>query len=581
MTAEGIVGRRRTLLLVLAVLLGFGVSASAAPSSSPVTSRYLEMRDGVQIAVDVMLPDAALRGQRLPTILDATRYGRRSHVESAMPFLQRGFAVVIADARGTGASFGTWAVLSPTEIADYGQVVDWIATQPWSNGRVGTYGISYDAGTAELTAATHPTALRAVAPTYFTDDLYDDVVYPGGLFNRRFVFWWSAFVTLLDRGEGATAVDGDGGAAQMSAAVAGHGANMNVFASAVRAPYRDDQFGPVTYAEVGAASHRAAISGTGVAYLVVTGWLDGADARGALRRYMNQPNSQLVVIGPWNHGGSTDANPFRPAGAPRDPSAGRGLVASFFHATLSDGAAAPSTREVRYFTLGENRWHETTVWPPRGLTTRRLYLAPRARLGHTPPSATSGADRYRVRFNASTGFRNRWFLTGDDVVYPDRRSEDRKLLTYTSAALARPTEVTGTVVVSLTLASTARDGAFFAYLEDVAPSGRVTYVTEGELRAASRRLLASSSPLEAGGPLHSFTRAAARPLTPGRPVQLRLGMIPTSVLFARGHRIRLALAGADSGTFGRLPATGRPRLTVFHDAARVSWIDLPERAGAH
>ena len=555
-------------------------SASAATPNAhlkPVSSRYIEMRDGTRIAVDVLLPDAALAGKRVPAILDATRYGRRSNLEAALAVAARGFAVVLADARGTGASFGTWAAFSPDEIADDAQVVDWIGAQPWSNGRVGTYGISYDGGTAELTAADHPPALKAVAPTYFTDDPYADLVYPGGIFNRRFISWWSTVTAQMDRGSAATRVDADTSGKLLAQALAQHAGNMDVLKAATRAPYREDSFGPLTYPKISAATYRRAISAAGVPYLVVTGWLDGADARGALRRYLSLPNPQLVVIGPWNHGGSEDANPFAPPASAPDLS-WLPILASFFDSTLTRAVPPRPTRMVRYFTLGEDRWHETAVWPPHGVETHRLYLAPGARLQPARPSRTAGADRYKVRFDASTGLRNRWFLNGQDIVYPDRRTEDRKLLTYTSAPLSRPTEVTGTPVVSLELASTATDGAIFAYLEDVGPDGRVTYVTEGELRAASRRVTATSSRLEAGGPVHPFTRAAARPLAPGRPVRLQIGMVPTSVLFEKGHRIRVAVAGADRGTFARLPAAGTPTLTVFHHTGRLSWIDLPTRA---
>ena len=567
---------RHSGLIALVLLAALIVPGATASSAGPVSSRYLQMRNGVRLAVDVRLPDATASGARVPTIFGATRYGRRSHLEETAPFVEHGYAVVVADARGTGASFGKWAIFSPDELADYGQVVDWIVTQPWSNGHVGTWGISYGGGTAELAATTRRTGIRAVAPTYFTDDPYADIVYPGGIFNRRFVSWWSAFSAQLDRGGGATPVDGDIGEALTSQALAEHSGNMNVLAAAAKAPYRDDSLGPFAYAAMSPASHRDVLSAVGMPYLVVTGWLDGADVRGALRRYVSLPNPQLLVIGPWNHGGSEDANPFRAAASQPDPSGGMDLLTSFFDITLGD-APVPATREIRYFTLGENRWHETSVWPPPGLETRRLYLAHGAQLRPTAPDRNGGSDRYQVRFDATTGFHNRWFLDGGDVVYPDRRSENRKLLTFTTAALAHPTEVTGTVVVSLRLASTAKDGALFAYLEDVAPNGRVTYVTEGELRISSRRLAAISSPLEAGGPLHSYVRADARPLRPGRVEQLRIGMIPTSVVFEKGHRIRLAVAGADRDTFARLPAHGGARLTVFHHAGRLSWIELPTR----
>ena len=205
------------------------------------------------------------------------------------------------------------------------------------------------------------------------------------------------------------------------------------------------------------------------------------------------------------------------------------------------------------------------------------HLAAGRRLEPAPPRTTGGSDRYRVRFDTTTGLRNRWFLTGQDIVYPDRRAEDRKLLTYTSAPLARATEVTGTPVVSLELASTATDGAVFTYLADVAPDGRVTYVTEGELRGLHRKVSTGKPPFPIFGPYHSFDRADAQPLVPGRQAALAFALLPTSVLIRKGHRIRVAIAGADSGTFARIPATGPPVLAVARNSASASAIDLPVR----
>jgi uncharacterized protein len=564
--------------LALAVLAaGLVVIAPARPAGGVVSSRYLTMRDGVRIAVDLVLPEEAAGG-RVPAILDATRYGRREGaLDRLRPFVEQGYAVVAVDARGTGASFGTWVFQSPDEVGDYAEIVDWIAAQPWSNGRVASYGVSYDGASAEMTATRARPALAAVAPTFFTDDLYEDVVYPGGLLNRGFVSWWARLVAGLDTGAGATPVDEDVTGELLRQALAGRPANLDPLAAAVAAPYKDDASGAFSYRASSPASYRSVLASTAIPYLVVTGWLDGANARGALRRFVSLSNPQTVVIGPWNHGGGHDANPFRPPSAPADQREGLDRVLPFLDATLRNADEAPRGRLIRYFTLGENRWHESTVWPVPGLRTRRLFLARGGRLQSSRPGARGGADRYRVRFDATTGARNRWYLTGSDVVYPDRRKADRKLLTFTTRPLARDTEVTGTPVVSLRIASTARDGAFFGYLEDIAPNGRVTYVTEGELRGSSRVLAAASSPLEAGGPLHTYARAAAKPLVPGRITTLRFGLVPTSVLFRRGHRIRLSIAGADRGTFARLPARGRPRLTVFHRAGRASWLELPAR----
>jgi uncharacterized protein len=158
---------------------------------------------------------------------------------------------------------------------------------------------------------------------------------------------------------------------------------------------------------------------------------------------------------------------------------------------------------------------------------------------------------------------------------PIRRHEDRQLLCYTSRPIRKDMEVTGSPTIDLILSSTASDGEFFAYLEDVDPRGRVSYVTEGELRALDRAV-SSDPPYPRPGPYHSFQRKDGLPLTPGDIVSIDFAMIPTSYLFKRGHAIRLALAGADRDHFAVLPGPG-PVWIVYRDAAQQSCLDLPVR----
>lgn len=102
-----------------------------------------------------------------------------------------------------------------------------------------------------------------------------------------------------------------------------------------------------------------------------------------------------------------------------------------------------------------------------------------------------------------------------DVIYPDRREEDEKLLTYDSAPLEGDIEITGMPVVTLRLSSTATDGSLHVYLEDVAPEGRVTYLTEGIFRAVNRSVSSETPPYRQFGPYHTFRAEDASPLVPG------------------------------------------------------------------
>jgi putative CocE/NonD family hydrolase len=130
--------------------------------------------------------------------------------------------------------------------------------------------------------------------------------------------------------------------------------------------------------------------------------------------------------------------------------------------------------------------------------------------------------------------------------------------------------ITGTPSVSLRFSSTSKDAAVFAYLEAVAPGGKVAYLTEGELRASDR----ATSGFDALGPVHPFTREAARPLG-AAPVDLEIGLLPIAARVPAGYRLRIAIAGADAGSFERIPARGPATFTIGRGGNRGSFLSLP------
>jgi putative CocE/NonD family hydrolase len=123
--------------------------------------------------------------------------------------------------------------------------------------------------------------------------------------------------------------------------------------------------------------------------------------------------------------------------------------------------------------------------------------------------------------------------------------------------------------------STEPDGVLYVYLEDVHENGRVTYVTEGQLRVIHRKVSADTAPYQLQVPYHTFKKADAMPLIPGEVAEITFGLNPTSVLIKEGHRIRVSIAGHDEGTFPRIPAEGTPILTVARNRVHPSCIDLP------
>jgi hypothetical protein len=623
------------LSLVVVVLLALvGMAVATAVTQLPgeqmtpagyrqSTSVYVKMRDGVEIAVTVILPPNLQPSQRVPVLMRTTRYWRVPQIgwgvrmmvalrlmnpsdlvdPRRVYFNQRGFAVLAVDARGSGASGGhRVAEYSPAEVGDLGEVAAWAARQPWSNGRVGAFGVSYDGNDAELAAVPNPPALRAVMP------LYDDfdtqaLIQPGGVTLRGFLKPWSDMVAALDRDDvcavdgvtgwncwkdrvmvsGVRRVDDDPQGRRLAQLVKEHH-NINVEEAVSKAEFRDDALetasGPMHFADISPYGLRRQIEGSGVPMMVWCGWLDANPCEGALIRYRTFSNPQVVVIGPLSHGGRFNVDPFAahhlPPAPPRDEQFK--MQADFFARLLQAEPPAKIESSIRYYTMGEGAWHTTKVWPPEGLSSERWYFAGENLLAPSAPAAPPGRDSYTVDFTASSGTQTRWHtqLGGGDVFYPDRAVEDKKLLVYTSAPLETDLEITGSPVLTVVMASTTADGAIHAYLEDVAPAGRVTYVDEGVFRVINRKEVDPKTlPYVPLGPAHSFLRADAEPLIPGQPATIRFSLLPTSVLLRKGHSIRIALAGADAGLFQRYPAQGSPQWTVYREPGRASFVELP------
>jgi uncharacterized protein len=148
-------------------------------------------------------------------------------------------------------------------------------------------------------------------------------------------------------------------------------------------------------------------------------------------------------------------------------------------------------------------------------------------------------------------------------------------VSLTSDPLDADVEITGHPIVQLFITSTHTDGAFFVYLEEVDENGKVTYLTEGELRALHRRISNEQPATKLPVPYHSFKKKDTMPLVPGQVAELRFGLQPISVLVKKGHRLRIAIAGHDKDTFARIPAEGTPVIAVQRNGRALSMIELP------
>jgi putative CocE/NonD family hydrolase len=575
---------------------------------------YVPVSDGTRLAVDVWLPVRQIAaGTKVGAILKVTRYHRAgvptgpepesdTNIEAGNMWNDAGFALVLADARGTGASFGTRSTeLGEREIADYGELVDWIAAQPWSNGRVGAYGYSYGGDAAELVTRLHNPHLAAVAALFSDFDPYRQLIYPGGAYTERaFGQWVSAnrvYDGIAGAGEELAAstglppdilasqfqavkpADEPDGPAVLEQAIQEHQANADLGQLLPHVQFRDAQQDGLNWDTAAAAYWQQAIEASGVPMLIRVGWLDAGTAAGALTRFATFTNPQEVEIGPWSHGGQTLADPLRPAASLEtdelSPEGQNNRLLDFFAKYVQRGEIPQKQRILRYSTLGTGEWHTTTSWPPDGLSVRRWYLAPAGKLTSTASSATT--THYAVDATASSGEANRWAgnVLGQHVAYPDRRAADESLLTYTSSPLPADVHILGYPVVTLRLATSDTDGAVYGYLEVIDPGGNVSYITEGQLRLLNRQTAGPPEPTRLGVP-RTFSCTDSQPVPPGRYLDFVVELFPLSALIRAGHRLRVAVAGHDAACFARY---GSASETFTLELGKSSHLDLPVAGG--
>jgi putative CocE/NonD family hydrolase len=580
------------------------------------TSLYVAMEDGCRLALDVYLPESADQSTKsgpFPTILLLTPYYRRFKLRlggqgEVNPntgkfrdfFVPRGYAVVIVDVRGTGASFGTRdSFRSPKEREDSRVIADWIVSQPWSNGVIGSTGISYLGAAADFLASTGHPAVKAIAPLFSVWDTYADNYFPGGIQLKALTQIYDDLMVGLDHDnravlkqfsyfnnpdfEGPQPVDDDPDGVLVAQAVRQHLGNFRQTEFMPEFRFREE--GLPYDPEFSSASFSPYSVSPGirpdVAILSVSGWRDGAGyMNGAISRHLTlKDNPRHLLLGPWDHGARIDVSPWRKSVEAAFPLLGE--VLRFFDTYLMGlDTGLKDEAPIHYFALHAEEWRAAQSWPPIA-GNETLFLAPEGRLGETPPDA--GSERYQVDFTTGTGAGTRYErIAGVDSreYYPDWQGRGERMLSYTTQPLAEDLELAGHGLADLWLSSSEPDAALFVYLTEVEADGTERYVTEGLLRALHRREAPAADTYATTWPFRSFARADARPLRPGQVERIRIPFLPVAWRFPAGSRIRLSIAGADCDHCGQVPHGRPPLLTISHGALQASALELPLRRPA-
>jgi len=583
---------------LLLVMAGLCVDPVLAAAAEPVVQRnvFVPMRDGVRLATDLYLPaDGEKTG--IPVILIRTPYSKddkyaqlaKTPTSILRFFVDHGYAVVVQDKRGRFNSEGEY-VISGGDAHDGYDTVDWLARQPWSNARVGTFGCSYEGDVQLFMAGERPPALKAMIPQasgsavgalggqyrYFGTRIGGAAEWAGSLgwfgrhgqktfprlsadlppaeynanaqlwtMERRFpsIDFWKAAWHL-----------------PMKDALSAQGMPATDFADTLSRRPTDPYWDDLPYMKPGYTSD--------VPTLFINSWYDfGADITlfqfNHLRTHslsQRARDHQFAILSPHIHCDfERGAKEHTRVG---DMEVGdtrfdyRGTYLTWFDAWLKEDASAHARirqwPKLRYFAMGRNRWQEAEGWPLAS-TSEREFLLDSTRganslagdgqlheAGHPEPGPSAPADHYTYDpANPVPSRGGAMCCTGTPDATPgamDQRPVEMRsdVLVYTSEPLTAELEVTGLPRVVLHVSSDAVDTDFTAKLLDVHPDGTAFNILEGILRARYRE----------GQDREVF-------MQPDQVYELTIPLGATSNVFRAGHRIRLEVSSSNFPRFDR------------------------------
>jgi putative CocE/NonD family hydrolase len=548
----------------------------------------VKMRDGTILRADVFIPSSE---GKFPVLVYRTPYGKHNAPSDWTTFqkaVTRGYAVVVQDVRGRYASDGQFNPYR-NEGRDGYDTIEWAATQAWSNGTVGTFGLSYPGAVQWLAAVEDPPHLKAMVPA-MTFSTPRNFFYSGGVFDGSWLDWiWFNIAPDLrkrahlpgprTRKEAAAVWDRDHERMQKFLPLAELPDLKDV------APFYFDWLAhpPADswweWAELGGKYGRVH-----AAVLHISGWYDeaygpdGATANfnGLLAARSGEPDPRTAtVIGPWTHGelGRSKAGD-REFGDSARVDYDELILSWMDHYLKGMENGIEKQGPVRIFVMGDNLWRNEPAWPLERAKRSAFFLCAAKQHGTGARSLLPAQPALQDDFSE--------FLS--DPAHPvtdpyteagarDYRSfADRQdVLVFDTGPLARDTEVTGPVHAEMYVSSDVPDFDLWTRLLDVAPDG-----TAYNLMSPGLDVLRAS-----------YRNDGVKPalVKPGEIVRLDLQRLLTSNVFKAGHRVRLQVSGAFFPHFVRNLQTGKSEITssevrtghirVYHDQQHSSRLELP------
>ena len=459
--------------------------------------------------------------------------------------------MVIQDVRGRFASEGENLPFD-RDGPDGFDTAEWVARQPWCNGKIGTWGGSAGAITQLQLAGSGTDKVACQHLVVGAPSLYHDAIYSGGVFRKALSEDWLRTSKF----------------------------GSNALPRWVSHPLFDDYWRERDVGLRYEAVAAPAVHIGGYWDIFAQGTIDaflGYQGRGRGQARGNQK----LVMGPWTHSVlQSKAGELEFPGGKKPPNRVEDAWAWFDHWLKGKDNGAERWPAVTYYVLGDvsdaaapgNTWRTADTWPPVPTVATRYYLHGNAAFStNAPVSHEPLSYSYDPTNPAPT-------IGGIQLTLPAGPMDQRKLdgrkdvLAFTSVALTEPIEVTGRLQAVLWIASDAPDTDFFVMLCDVYPDGRVFNISEGRLRARFRE---------------GFDRETM--LEPGKVYKLSIDLWSTSIIFNRGHRLRVYVTSSSAPGFDPNPNTGEPfrsgtatrvaRNAVYADPEHASHLVLPVAGG--
>ena len=574
---------RGTLLLL--ALFGAVIARTEAAQWVEGHDVPVPMRDGVVLRAEVRRPPG---NGPFPVLVYRTPYGKDDALKEYTTFqhaLERGYAVVVQDVRGRYASGGEF-VPYENEGRDGYDTIEWAAAQPWSDGKVGTFGLSYPGAVQWLAAVEGPPHLKAMVPA-MTFSSHRNFFYAAGTFDMSWIDWiWNNIAPdVRVKGnlpgprtyEDAAATWKSDGLPMQSVLPLSRMATLRDVAPYYYEWLRhppDDRWWD--WADLSGKYGR-----TSAAVLNLSGWYDdNYGPEGATTNYLGllatrrgRDANTALLIGPWVHGVASTGT--AKAGERVFADAARidydGVVLDWMdHYVRGVDNGVERKAPVRYYLMGADAWRESPAWPPKA-TSKAFYLGnavagrPGA-LSEAPP-ATRGLSSFVS--DPMHPVTNSYTDSGaHDYRYLAARAD---LLTFDTEPLAHDVAIAGPVDSHIFLSCDCRDLDIWVRLYDVAPDGTAwNQMNSGiDVQRASYRDVTKGRQL----------------LRPGQIYDIRVAGPVTANVFRKGHRIRVQVSGSFFPNFSRNLQTGelesvsansmKKAIRIYHDPTHASHIVLP------